>query len=88
MQEVQKDTCFIAIWERARTRVFARRYIAGTGEEEDQYTVWYTTSNGIEHSDPAYKCVAEEGDTGVWYQLTDHLEEKKLIQQSKRSERS
>ncbi len=39
---------------------------AGTGEDEDQDTVWFTTTNGIEYPAPGYKFAAEEGDTRVW----------------------
>ena len=54
-------------------------YVAGTGEEEDKDIVWYTTSDGIEHPDPAYKCVAEEGDTRVWLHIDRTPGRKKLI---------
>ena len=40
-------------------------FTAGTGEEEDQDTVWFTTSSGIEYPAPGYKCAAEEGDPSV-----------------------
>ena len=54
-------------------------YVAGTGEEEDQDTVWYTTRDGIEHPDPAYKCAAEEGDTRVWLHVVRSPGRKKLV---------
>ena len=40
-------------------------FTAGTGEEEDQDIVWFTTSSGIEYAAPGYKRAAEEHDTCV-----------------------
>ena len=54
-------------------------FTAGTGEEEDQDTVWFTTSSGIEYPAPGYKCAAEEGDTRVWLHADHAPGRKKLI---------
>ena len=53
--------------------------VAGAGQEEDQDCAWYTTSQGIEYPAPAYKCVAEEGDTRVWLHVDRSPGTKKLI---------
>ena len=54
-------------------------FTAGTGEEEDHDTVWFTTSSGIEYPAPGYKCAAEEGDTRVWLHADRAPCRKKLI---------
>ncbi len=51
----------------------------GTGEDEDQDTVWFTTTNGIQYPAPGYKCAAEEGDTRVWLHADRSPGRKKLI---------